>query len=278
MRKIVLVICVLCFLLSSSAQKIGICLSGGGALGYAEIGALKALEEAGIKPDVISGCSIGSIIGVFYAAGYSPDSIWQIIQKEDMLKFSKMFHAISGNKTGFSKHKRLRQILDKYIKTNDFDSLPISLYVCVADFRNGECVHANKGNHLKDYVIASASIPVLFESVEINGIEFIDGGVLDNFPIEPLIKDSCDVIIGIDVLSLTPYTEPLSGKERINHIFALMMEAQTRPKHALCNHYIAIKGTNIVNNGVLDFNKSFENYQQGYQQTKQYIEEYLPIK
>jgi NTE family protein len=262
------------FAANSFSQKIGVCLSGGGALGYAEIGALKALEEAGIVPNVVSGCSMGSIVGVFYAAGYSPDSLWSIIQDEKMTKFIRMFNMNSGDKTGFSQHKMLRKMLDKYIDTDDFDSLQKKLYVCVADFKKGESLYANSGKYLKDYVVASGSIPIAFESIEIDGRELVDGGVLNNFPVEPLMEEGCDIIIGIDVVIFTPYEKTIRKKKRINTVFALLIESQTRHKHQLCDLYVPIAGMNTPNNGVINFEKAQENYDKGYQQMKDAINEF----
>lgn len=268
---------VLCTSIVNSQNNVAVCLSGGGALGYAEIGALKALEESGIYPNAVAGCSMGSIVGVFYAAGYSPDSLWQIIEKEKMLKFSKIFSVTSGNKTGFSNHKTLRRVLKKYIHTDNFDSLEKQFVVCVTDIQEGKNLYISSGEHLHEYVLASASLPIAFESMIVEGRELVDGGVLSNFPIEALVDKGYDATIGIDVQIFSSDTTILSKIQKINPIFALLMEAQTKPKIHLCDFYIPIQGMNHPNSGTFDFKAGKENFDKGYEQTKQYIAEHPEI-
>jgi NTE family protein len=274
--KVILVFVAFFVALNCFSQKVGLCLSGGGALGFAEIGALKALEEIGVKPDVISCCSMGSFVGVFYAHGYPVDSIWKFVLDENLAKREKMLKIVPTNQTGFSSNKKMRKILDKYIKTDCFDSLPTKLILCVTDFRNGVNIYKSSGYKLKDYVIASGSIPLLFESIVVDDVELVDGGLLDNFPVTPLVSEKCDIIIGIDVMSTSPLNNNVSKKDRINRTFALLIESQTRHKIHLCNYYFSVK--EIDGNGILDFDKVEENYDKGYQQMKQFIEAHPEIK
>jgi NTE family protein len=101
----------------------GIVLSGGGALGFAHIGALMALEEANIDISVISGASIGSIIGAMYAYGYSPQEMIAIIEKEKLYKLSKIFNLHPFNRHGISNHKKVKKILNEILPVDSFDSL-----------------------------------------------------------------------------------------------------------------------------------------------------------
>ena len=102
---------------------IGLCLSGGGALGLAHIGALKALEEKNIYPDYISGSSMGAIIGALYASGHSPSQMESIIEKEELFKPLKLINLHLFSKSGLSSHNALRNILRRYIPQNDFSAL-----------------------------------------------------------------------------------------------------------------------------------------------------------
>ena len=138
--------------------RVGITLSGGGALGYAHIGVLQALEEHGIHPDCISGSSMGAIIGTLYAAGYSPKEMLAIVQKDKLYRINKLLTLQSAfTTTGMSSHKSLHRILLQLIPHNSFDSLPRRLTVCVTNLDSGESEYISSGDSLAEYVVASAS-------------------------------------------------------------------------------------------------------------------------
>ena len=165
-------------------QEFGLVLSGGGALGLAHIGAIKALEEAGIEPAWVAGSSMGAIIGVMYAAGYSADEIMQIVKDERLYKVGRLIRLQSALcNSGMSTHKTL---LHELIPHNSFDSLERRFMVCVTDVERGEPVYRYEGDNLAEYVAASASIPGLFEPVVIDSVRYVDGGVTDNLPAKSL--------------------------------------------------------------------------------------------
>jgi NTE family protein len=190
--------------LDNSRQKqINLVLSGGGARGFAHIGVLKSLNDHGIFPNAISGTSMGAIIGMLYAAGMSPDDIIDQIEK---LKFYKLL-------TSFGKIRKrslhiLYPIIKKTIGINRFDQLNIPLYIAVTNvnyghaeiINNGDCIHA---------ALASASIPIIFRSYSNNKMNYVDGGLLNNFPIDPFL-DCENPIIGCDVNYLS-YSENVNG-------------------------------------------------------------------
>jgi NTE family protein len=263
---------------TTQPSKIGICLSGGGALGVAHIGALQALEEFGIVPNYVAGTSMGSIVGVFYAAGYSPAEILQIIEKEKAYKFNYLFKWDATLKTGLSKHTKLRKILNKYIPYDSFDSLNKFYAVCCTDIKNGKAPVFTSGKHLKDYVVASSSIPCVFESVVIEGIEYVDGGVINNFPIEALKAMSCDMIIGVGVINFTPYTQPANKMELLPLLFAILDENINKERYQQSDHFIAVKGMNTINNHIFSFKNWKYIYQCGYESMRNYLLEHPEIK
>lgn len=180
-------------------HKTGIVLSGGGAKGYAHIGALMALEERGIEPTAVAGTSMGAIIGIFYAAGYRSKEIYDIVVKE---KFDSLFTVITPvigiSKLGLSSHKNVYEVFRKYMPDNDFDRLPKPLTVCATDLITSEGRYFSSGKHLHDAVIASSSIPGVFEAVKIGDGVYVDGGLIDNLPAKA-IRGSCECLIGVDV-------------------------------------------------------------------------------
>lgn len=171
-------------------NKIGYVLSGGGARGFAHLGVLKFLEELHIKPYAIAGTSAGAIAGAFYAAGKKPEDILDLMKNNSLFGWN----TIAWRKKGFFTMDVLRKSLQKVIGKNDFSSLQMELFVAATDLIKGEAVIFSKGK-LFEAVIASASVPVVFEPVKIEDKLLVDGGVLNNFPVEPLTS-ICDAIIG----------------------------------------------------------------------------------
>jgi NTE family protein len=165
--------------------KTGVILSGGGARGFAHAGILKALNEAGIYPDVISGVSAGAIVGAFYADGFSPVEIFKIFsQNKKFFNYAK----ISVPKSGLFRTIGLEENLSENLRAKTFEDLKIPLFIAATNMNIGKIEYFNSGD-LVDKIIASASIPVLFHPVEIEDNYYADGGVIDNFPIFPIIRD-----------------------------------------------------------------------------------------
>ncbi|WP_036154530.1 patatin-like phospholipase family protein [Maribacter forsetii] len=174
----------------------GLVLSGGGIRGVAHIGVIKALEENGIYPTHISGTSAGAIVGALYAGG---------VKWEDILEFFKVipiFHAnrFARKKPGFIDTEKFYDEFKKFFPTDKFESLPKELFITATDIVKGELKIFNTGELIKP-VLASATFPGVFSPININGSFYVDGGVLNNFPIEPL-QPHCDKIIGSYVNAL----------------------------------------------------------------------------
>ncbi len=177
-------------------MKLGLVLSGGGVKGAAHIGVIKALEEYNIYPSVISGTSAGAIVGALYAGGYKWQEILHFFKAVPMFQFSR--YALG--KPGILDSEKYYVDFKKYFPEDNFAALKKPLYVTATDIINGSLTYFNKGNLIKP-ILASASFPGVFTPVEINGKHYIDGGVLNNFPVEPL-KDKCHKIIGVYVTPL----------------------------------------------------------------------------
>ncbi|MCL2291073.1 MAG: patatin-like phospholipase family protein [Bacteroidetes bacterium] len=253
----------------------GIVLSGGGALGFAHIGALQALEEAGIELPVISGASMGALIGAMYAHGYSPKEISDIIEREKVYKKSKIFNFHLFRKKGISDHRKLSKVLDNIFKTNHFDSLQRFFALSMTDFVNLETEYAFSGDHLKTKLMASSSIPAFFEVIELDGKIYVDGGVMNNLPIEP-IKDKCNKIIMIDVSAVYPQTVN-SGKIKIaNRAVAAMFQQMNADRIAQADHYIRFE--ELAPYHMFDFKEYKEIIRIGYEGTKKYLQEHPELR
>lgn len=255
---------------AASKKKIGICLSGGGALGFAHVGVLQALEDNGIYPDAVSGSSMGAIIGVMYAAGYGPQQIMDIIKMDKMYKTSNLLTLTpSLVKTGISTHDALRSVLHEFIPHDSFDSLKLPLSVCVVNLNTGEYEIKSTGNDLSLWVSASASIPGVFEAIKKDNVFYVDGGLLNNFPAQPL-KETCDIIIGVDVL---PYVEVKKDLQKpsevLIHSIRASQKENSKPGRALCNYVIESKAVESWNE--FSFEQYTKMYNYGYASAMEYI-------
>ncbi|HQK70989.1 MAG: patatin-like phospholipase family protein [Bacteroidales bacterium] len=243
--------------------KTGLVLSGGGARGFAHVGVLKALNEAGIFPDAVAGTSAGAIAGVLYCDGYTPDEIMNIMRSRSWLEYMRP----SVSKTGLLSISGVQKILKEHLRAKTFDELKIKLYVTATDFNNGKAVYFEKGDLVKT-VIASASIPVIFKPVIIEGITYFDGGVLDNLPIQPL-EGKCRVIIG-------SYVNPTGPEKNFNSLikiaertFLLNLSREVNSKATRFDLLIA--PTELKNYPVLDPEKSEEIFRIGYETTRELL-------
>ncbi|MBT8321118.1 MAG: patatin-like phospholipase family protein [Eudoraea sp.] len=206
--------------------KVGVVLSGGGAKGMAHIGALKVIEEAGVKIDYIGGTSMGAIIGALYASGYSASELDSLFRNTDLANLiqdnyprgSKSFYekedseryALTlpfndfkitfpqGLSGGQNIYNELVGLLYHVRNIRDFDRLPIPFFCIATDIETGGEVVLDSG-YLPEAIAASGSLPSLFEPIEVDGRILIDGGVLNNYPVEELKSRGAEIIIGVDV-------------------------------------------------------------------------------
>ncbi len=173
--------------------KTGLVLSGGGTRGFAHLGVISALYEKGIKPDVISGTSAGAIVGAFIAANKSPEEILEIFSSGTFFKYTNLHFPVDG----LLKLNGLQEVIQNEIPYKNIEDLPVAFYIAVSNLNKGIVEYKNKGL-LDIAVLASSSIPVVFSPVEIDGEYFVDGGLLDNIPIEP-IKNDCEQIVTVNI-------------------------------------------------------------------------------
>ena len=249
----------------------GIVLSGGGALGFAHIGALMALEEAGIDISAVSGASMGSIVGAMYAYGYSPQEMITILEKEKWYKNSKIFNFRLFNKSGLSNHKKVKKILDSILPVDNFESLKRFFALSMTNFIELETEYACSGDRLKEKILASIAIPSVFEPVVIDGVVYTDGGVMDNLPIEPLLG-KCQKIIIIDVCAVSK-KEVTRGKVKIGYRAGMaMMKQMNAEQIAQADYYVGLE--DLEQYSMFEFKKYKDIIQIGYEGVKEYLNEH----
>lgn len=239
----------------------GLVLSGGGARGFAHLGVLQALNEAGIYPDIISGTSAGAIAGVLYCDGHAPEEILKFMNSGSMLNYMRP----TLPRDGLLQISGIIKILETHLHAKTFEELKIPIYVTATNLNNGKAEYFSKGE-LLNAVIASASIPVLFKPLIIGNIHYVDGGVLDNFPIKP-IENKCRIKIG-------SFVNPVGDEESINGLikialrtFMLSMSKEITEKSRKFDIFIA--PPELRNYGILDPEKAEELYKIGYKTTRE---------
>ncbi len=227
-------------------KKIGLVLSGGGAKGFAHVGILRAIEEAKLPIDYIGGTSMGALVGGLYAMGVSLDEIEHIIsitdwdavlgdkvsrsemRFDDKILHDENFVFVKFKGTDFlppesySKGQQIRNILHyfalKYPQNIDFKKLPIPFYCVATNIENGNIEILESGD-LAESLRASMSIPSIFKPVTLDNKLLVDGGLVNNFPVDIMATKNVDYIIGVDVQTY------LTTKENINTVFDIIDQA-----------------------------------------------------
>ena len=249
----------------NSEKKVGIALSGGGVRGIAHLGVLKALNQKGIFPNRISGSSAGAIAGALYASGLNPDEIFEIIVKTNYFKFLRP--AISW--TGILKMDSIEDLFLKYFPEDAFASLKLPLSIAATDLKRAKVVYFSEGKLIRP-LMASSCIPGMFDPIAIDRHYYIDGGVLNNLPIEPL-DGICDVVIGVNCNHLPDEHNIKNIKNLIERTVIMSMNYNVYSRRGKCDFFIEPKG--LAKYGVFDIKKAKDIFDAGYEAAMNYIEE-----
>jgi len=239
-------------------NKIGLVLSGGGARGFAHLGLLKALDELGVKLFAISGVSAGALLGAMYAAGKSPDEILALCKDNSYFGLSNLL----WRKAGFFSMEAIQNLLNENIPHNTFEDLKIKFFVNATDLMHNKTIFYSKGK-LVPCLIASASVPVLFDPVELGNQKLVDGGLLNNFPVEPLIP-VCDKIIGSHVNKLKEIPEgnnKISKLTMLERCFHMSIANSVYQRGELCNLFLE---PHLYEYGMFDTKSADKIFEVGY--------------
>ena len=275
--------------------KVGLVLSGGGAKGLAHIGVLKEIEKAGIKIDYIGGTSMGAIIGALYASGYNANQLDSIFKEVDFNNLIQDYlpreaqtfyekadaekYAIalpfnnfkisfpSALSKGQNIYNLFSHLTEHVGSIHDFSKLPIPFFCIATDVEKGTAVVLDHG-YLPQAISASGALPSLFSPVTLDGRILIDGGVVDNYPVEELRARGANYIIGVDVQDdLRSRDELRSAPEillQINNYRTITAMAQKAKKTDI---YIK---PDIENYTVVDFGKGQQIINGGEEKAKEF--------
>jgi NTE family protein len=173
---------------------IALALGSGGARGFAHVGVIKALEDAGIRPDIIVGASSGAVVGALYAAGHDAAGLEALaarLESDDLIDVS----VLDGFKV---RGERLEQFVSESLAYRPIEALPRPFAVIATDAQTGAATVFNRGNPGKA-VRASSSVPRLFLPTTINGRQYIDGGIISPVPVKLARAMGADIVIAVDI-------------------------------------------------------------------------------
>lgn len=199
------------------AKKLGLCLGAGGARGVAHAGFLQALIENNIDIDVVTGCSMGAIVGALYLCGYSTKDMYDIainLKKSDIFDVSAL---IIRNRALF-KSQKFDKLLEDFFGEKTIQDLPKPFACISSDLVTGE-IHPFYEGELKIAVRASASMPLIFTPVEFKDMILVDGALCNRIPVKEARKLGAEVVVAVDVLA------GLTEEYDIDNIFQVGMRA-----------------------------------------------------
>ena len=288
----------------AARPKVALVLSGGSAYGLAHIGVIKVLEELGVPVDMVVGTSMGAIIGGIYAMGYNAaelDSLaratdWTDLFTEDTVSDTESFMymtdrsryaaALHFDKKGFTVvtgyltgHKMIRFIdsISLSVPRNvDFDDLPRKFRSVATDISNGECVVFSQGS-MAETMRASSSIPGVFAPYFLEGRYLVDGGLVDNLPVDLARKMGADIIIAVDLVNRAPFDpvndnrSPLSS---LNRTFDILVHSNVQRQLSGADLVISVDMTGFT---TADFMKTRELMDTGERYARTYAKDISAI-
>ena len=303
LRKIIISLC-LCSFGVLSAQKVGLVLSGGGAAGISHIGVMKALEEHNIPIDYVCGNSMGGIIGAFYAAGFSPDSIEKIFTSEEVNnaltgRFNNKYNFYYSKKDDNPSWLQLGVKLDSSFNVSfrpslfkdynlnfalleylsdashaanyDFDSLYVPYRAIASDIFTQKEVILRRGA-LNDAARVTGSVPLIYRPIKYNGKFLFDGGIYNNFPVDVMQQEFApDIIIGVNVSSVNFSDYPYENDDELIDNYLVYMFVDNSDSTAL-KEGVYLE-PDVRKYGATDFRRLQAIIDSGYAETIRSIEE-----
>ena len=303
MHKLVSLILILVFSWGFSQEKesknprVGLVLSGGGAKGLAHVGVLKTLDSLGVRVDYIAGTSMGAVVGALYASGYTGQQLDSIIRStnfnllisDKVPRNSKTFYERKNSEkyvltlpfnnfkiqlpSSISRGQNVFNLLSKLTLNvsgiNDFSKLPIPFYCVATDIQSGEEVILDHGN-LAQAIAASSALPTLFQPVKLNNKLLMDGGIVNNFPVNGLLSKNLDYIIGVDV------QDDLLMVDELNSVSNIMLQInnfraveELNKKSKLLDIYIQ---PDVDDFSIISFGQGIKIIEEGQKETLKFLD------
>jgi NTE family protein len=251
------------------SKTVGLVLSGGGVRGMAHIGVIKAMQEFGIEATVVAGSSVGALVGALYASDKSVVDMLKFFKETPLFKYN--YFAIA--KPGLINTERFFNTFKTYFPEDSFEALKKELHVVATNLELGEEIFIHKGELIKP-LLASAALPPVFSPIEYNGALHADGGIMNNFPSEPLLS-KVEYIIGsnVSVVSKLEKKHLNNSFQLTSRVTGLMIYAINREKINNCN--LIIEPQELEHIGILDRRGIEKAYAIGYETAVRTFEKIL---
>lgn len=205
-------------------KKIGLALGGGAARGGAHIGVIKALTEAGINIDFIAGTSIGALVGAVYASG-EIDLFEEVASRLNLRQSASLFLDVKFPRSGIVDGRKIVSFLQQFINVDKIEDLSIPFCAVSTDLNSGEEVIMREGSVI-EAIRASISIPGIFTPVRKNGLELVDGGLVNPVPVSVVQKMGADFVIAVDL------NRDLVPKNELNVLLEGSLEKHSTDAHS----------------------------------------------
>ncbi len=199
--------------------RVGLVLGGGAARGFAHIGVIQVLEEAGIRPDLVVGTSAGSVVAALYASGKTGREMQSIAEAMDEASFSDW--RLPFFKPGVLKGEALARFVKSQVDGRQIQELPMRLGVVATDLQSGQGVLFQRGD-VATAVRASSAIPAVFQPVSIAGRDYVDGGLVAPVPVEYARQMGAQVVIAVDISSAPQTNTALDTFQILMQTFSIM--------------------------------------------------------
>ena len=238
-------------------MKIGLALSGGGARGIMHLGVMKALQEQGFQIERLSGTSAGAIAGALFAHGYSPDEALGIITQTNFFRYFRP----SFSKMSFLSLEKIEELYLKHLPHDSFEALKIPLTVCATDIQAGESVFFESG-HLIKPLMASSCLPGIFEPIHYQKRLLVDGAVLNNMPIEPLLG-KVEIVVGSNC-NAYPLNKPLRSVANLLER-SLLLSVRNKTSDRLRQCRFTFEPPEVSRYDIFDVRKARDIFKIGYE-------------
>ncbi|WP_276168583.1 patatin-like phospholipase family protein [Zobellia alginiliquefaciens] len=250
-------------------KSLGLVLSGGGVRGMAHIGLIQAMNEFGLTASVIGGSSVGALVGALYANGNSVLDMMAFFKETPLFKYN----FLTIVKPGFIDTDRYFDVFKAFFPDDTFEALHKKLHVTATNLEKGDLEYFSEGELIRP-LLASAALPPVFSPVEMNGGLYADGGIMNNFPLEPVMGQA-EYIIGsnVSVVSELNKTHLKNSIQLTGRVTGLMIYAINRKKLEACDLLMEFKELEHI--GVLDRKGIEKAYLIGYENTARKLEELL---
>lgn len=204
---------------TQAKPRLGLALGGGAARGFAHIGVIQVLDEAGIRPDLVVGTSAGSVVAALYASGQSGAQLQKVAQGMDEAALSDW--RLPLFKPGVLKGQALARFVRTQLQGRSIEALPMALGVVATNLHSGKPILFQRGD-AATAVRASSAIPALFEPVSIDGQQYVDGGLVSPVPVRFARHMGADVVLAVDISNSPQGNSTQDNFQILMQTFAIM--------------------------------------------------------